>query len=180
VRIVCSYCRKDLGTKPPLADSSVTHGMCPACADHFSAQWEGMSYGEYLERFGFPVILVEGDVRVVAVNKPAGNLLGRQPSDLIGLLGGEALECAHALLPEGCGKTVCCATCTIRNTVTHTHRTGEAQRQVPATLQRKEELVNLLISTALEGKLVRVTIEPSSAAAGAGLQQGRDSGPRPD
>jgi PAS domain-containing protein len=160
VRVVCSYCRKDLGAKPPLDDADVTHGMCQACAVHFTAQWNGMSYGQYLEQFDFPVILVEGDVRVVATNRQACELLGRAPSDLIGLLGGEALECCHARLPGGCGRTVHCATCAIRNTVTRTHRTGEAMSRVPAALRRDDQIVSLLISTVAEGMLIRVTIEP--------------------
>jgi hypothetical protein len=163
VRVVCSYCRKDLGTKPPLSDASVTHGMCPDCSADFSAQWEGMSWTEYLARFDFPVILVEGDVRLVAINKPASDLLGHPPRELVGLLGGEALECAYARLPGGCGKTTHCPACIIRNSVTRTHLTGEALTRVPATLKRRDQSLVLLISTAREGELVRVTIEPQGA-----------------
>jgi PAS domain-containing protein len=160
MRVVCSFCRKEMGTKPPLRDGSVTHGMCPGCSEHFSAQWSGMSWDQYLERFTFPVLMVEGDVRLVALNRPASAMLGRPPEELVGLLGGEALECSHSRLPEGCGRTVHCSTCTIRNTVTATQRTGKPQLRVPATLRRKEGSKALLVSTSLEGKLVRVTLEP--------------------
>jgi hypothetical protein len=163
VRLICSYCRKDLGTKAPLRDGSVTHGMCVACGEYFGAQWNGMSYGQYLERFDFPVVMFEGDLRVVAINQPACAALGREAGELVGLLGGEAMECGRARLPGGCGKTVHCSTCTIRNTVTRTHRTGEALSRVPATLRRSDRAVDLLISTAREGKLVRVTIEQVAA-----------------
>jgi PAS domain-containing protein len=163
MRVVCSFCRKELGTKPPLKDGSVTHGMCPACSDHFTAQWSGMSWDQYLERFEFPVLMVEEEVRLVALNRPATALLGRPAEEVIGLLGGEALECSHSRLPEGCGRTVHCSTCTIRNTVNATHRTGKPQRRVPATLRRRDGSKPLLVSTALEGKLVRVTIEPPPA-----------------
>ena len=30
---ICSDCRKYMGEKPPYEDTSVTHGMCPACVD---------------------------------------------------------------------------------------------------------------------------------------------------
>jgi PAS domain-containing protein len=146
--------------KPPLRDGSLTHGMCRACGEHFGAQWAGISYGAYLERFPFPVVLVEGAGRVVAINRPACDFLGREPTDVIGLLGGEAMECARARLPGGCGKTVHCSTCTIRNSVTLTHRTGQAVTRAPARLRRSDRTFDLLISTALAGKLVRVTIEP--------------------
>lgn len=168
MRLVCSYCRKNLGMKPPLSDGSLTHGMCRACDEYFGAQWQGMSYGEYLERFAFPVLLVEEEVRVVAANEPAREFLGRQPREVIGLLGGEALECGHARLPEGCGKTVHCSTCTIRNTITRTQLTGEAMARVPARLRRSDRAVDLLVSTVREGKLVRVSIEPAAAGEGGG------------
>jgi hypothetical protein len=166
MRVICSFCRKDMGKKPPLSDGSMSHGMCPPCGDYFGAQWKGMTWGEYLERFAFPVLMVEDAMRLVAVNKPASDLLGRPPAELVGLLGGEALECAHSRLPEGCGRTVHCSTCTIRNSVLQTHRTGKGLDRVPATLRRSDRSLPLLVSTALEGKLVRVSIEPSPVAAG--------------
>jgi hypothetical protein len=160
MRLVCSYCQKKLGLKAPLSDGGLTHGMCPSCARHFAEQWRGMSYGHWLERFEFPVVLVEGEGRVVAINKPACDFLGRQPEDVIGLLGGEALECARSRLPGGCGKTVHCATCAIRNSVNETRATGQPLTRVPARLKRSERDYDLLVSTALEAPLVRVLIEP--------------------
>ena len=164
MRVVCSYCRKDLGTKPPLADVSMSHGMCQTCGEHFGALWGGMSWSQYLARFDFPVILVEGEGRFVGVNEAAGAMLGRTPEEVIGLLGGEAMECVHSRLPEGCGRTEHCATCTIRNTVSRTHRTGQAVSRVPATLRRRDQPLGLFISTAPEGQLVRVIIEPRVAS----------------
>jgi len=165
VHVVCSYCRKDMGTKPPLADGALSHGMCQACGEHFGALWGGLSWSQYLARFDYPVILVEGEGRFVGVNEAAGAMLGRSPEEVIGLLGGEAMECVYARLPEGCGRTEHCSTCTIRNTVSRTHRTGEAVNRVPATLKRRDHALSLLISTASEGNLVRVVIEPRVASA---------------
>jgi ferredoxin len=138
--------------------------MCVPCGEYFGAQWNGMSYGVYLERFAFPVVLVESEMRVVAINKPACDMLGRQPGEVVGLLGGEALECGHSRLPEGCGRTVHCSTCTIRNSVNRTNQTGETLSRIPATLRRPDRNVDLLVSTTREGKLVRVTIEPVAEA----------------
>jgi PAS domain-containing protein len=165
MHVVCSYCRKDMGTKPPLADGGLTHGMCQACGEHFGALWGGMSWSQYLARFDYPVILVEGEGRFVGVNEAAGSMLGRPPQEVIGLLGGEAMECVYSRLPEGCGRTEHCSTCTIRNTVSRTHRTGEAMSRVPATLKRRDHALSLLISTASEGNLVRVVVEPRVASA---------------
>ena len=47
--------------------------------------------------------------------------------------------------------------------MTRTHLTGEALTRVPATLKRRDQSLVLLISTAREGELVRVTIEPQGA-----------------
>jgi hypothetical protein len=158
MHVVCSYCAKDLGTKPPLQDGGVTHVMCPDCGVYFGAQWDGMTYDEYVARFQFPVVLVEPGARVVAINQPASDLLGRRPGEVKGLLGGEALECAHARLPGGCGRTVHCATCAIRNAVTRTHQTGRPLQRVPATLRRADRALELLVSTTLVGPVVRVDV----------------------
>jgi PAS domain-containing protein len=166
VRVVCSYCQRDLGRKEPLGDHAVTHAMCADCDAYFAEQWKGMSYGRYVDRFDYPVVLVEAEGRVVAMNQPACDFLGRRPRDVVGLLGGEAMECAYARLPGGCGKTEHCATCAIRQTVTATHRTGRAMTRVPATLRRRDGSVHqLLVSATLEGKVVRAVIEPAPAAA---------------
>jgi PAS domain-containing protein len=166
VRVVCSYCRKDLGRKEPYGDAAVSHAMCADCDAYFAEQWRGMSYGQYVGRFSYPVVLVEGEGRIVAMNRPACDFLGRRPRDVVGLLGGEAMECAHARLPGGCGKTEHCATCAIRQTVTATHQTGRAMTRVAATLRRRDhEVHQLLISTTLEGSVVRVVIEPAPAGA---------------
>lgn len=165
MRVVCSYCQKDLGRKPPLGDGGVTHAMCRECDAYFAAQWSGMSFEQYVARFDFPVVLVEGEAgRVVAMNQPACRFLGRSPREVVGLLGGEAMECAYARLPGGCGKTAHCAACAIRNSVTETHRTGRPLRRVPATLRRRDAVHQLLVSTTLEGRVVRVVIEPAEPA----------------
>ena len=61
-----------MGTKPPLRDGSLTHAMCPGCAEYFERQWSGLTHAEYLERFDFPVILMQEEGRVVAANRAAG------------------------------------------------------------------------------------------------------------
>ena len=163
MRVVCSYCRKDMGRKPPLRDGGVTHAMCADCDAYFGSQWSGRSYAAFVGRFDFPVVLVEAEGRVVAMNAAAGAFLGRPPGEVVGLLGGEAMECAYARLPEGCGRTVHCAACAIRNSVQETHRTGRTLTRVPATLRRADRQHGLLVSTRLEGKVVRAAIEPAEA-----------------
>jgi len=32
MRVICCYCKKDLGDKAPFDDNRVSHGACEACA----------------------------------------------------------------------------------------------------------------------------------------------------
>ena len=159
MKVVCSYCEAHLRDKEPLDDPSVSHGMCAPCLDHFRRQWRGLSLSEYLDAFTCPVVVFDGDCRTIAANRPAAEWLGRGPEEMLGLLGGEALECANARKPGGCGKTVHCRTCTVRNSVRATFETGEPCVRVPASLQRQEGPVRVLVSTCKRGPAVQVMIE---------------------
>ena len=94
-----------MGEKPPLEDERVSHAFCDACLDHYAAQWDGLTLGEYLDRFPFPVMAVDTSVRVVAMNTAMVDAISLELEEAIGRLGGEVLECVHARKPEGCGRT---------------------------------------------------------------------------
>jgi hypothetical protein len=34
---ICAWCKADMGTKEPLDDTSVSHGICVECANEFRA-----------------------------------------------------------------------------------------------------------------------------------------------
>jgi PAS domain-containing protein len=159
MRLVCSYCRKvirhDAGTRA----WDVSHGMCETCADHFGRLWDGMSISEYLETLSDPVIVVNGDGRVIGANQKLAALLGRERVELRGVLGGEAFACVHSRLPEGCGKTVHCRECTIRRAVTRVHESGEPLRRVPAWVETHDGRVDLRISASAHDGLVKVVVE---------------------
>lgn len=159
MNIVCSYCGKMLGTKPPMDNDMVTHGMCPACVEHFERQWSGLSLGEFLDDCEQPVIVFSGECRVIAVNQKMADLLGMSERELFGLLGGEAMECEYSRLPGGCGCTVHCETCAIRNSVNHTVETGDALYRVSALLKNGKGQVDLEISTKRVLGVVQVVIE---------------------
>jgi PAS domain-containing protein len=178
MRVVCSYCELDLGEKEPLDDPSVSHGMCGACQAHYRRQLKGLSLGEYLDDVSGPVLVVDEDVRMIAANRLMAELLGQRPGDLVGLRGGEVLECAYARRPGGCGQQVHCRTCAIRNSVKNTFSTGEPCVRVPAFLERKEGRLDVLVSTRKRGPVVQVLIE--NAPAGVGRPAPRDSGAEPD
>ena len=160
MKMICSYCRKDIGDKEPLEDSQVSHGMCQECAEHFSRQWDGLSMAEYLDSFDFPVMVSDGDGRVVAANQPMASMLGKDKRDVAGLLGGEAFECAYARLEEGCGQAEHCQTCTVRNTITSTYETGEPVYKQRCYVQHDSGRRYYLVTSVKLERSVQVTIEP--------------------
>jgi len=147
MRLQCSFCRCMYGQVEPLDDASISHGMCADCFEHFDRQWSGIGLEEYLDTFPFPVLAVDADSRIAAINEPAEAMVQRSSSEVRGLLGGEATECVYARLPGGCGQTRHCQFCTIRRTVMDTHLTGEPHRRVEATLNQEAGPVRFLIST---------------------------------
>ena len=159
MRVVCSYCRHELGEKEPLDDDMVSHGMCAECEGYFSRQWAGLRLGEHLDDIDLPAMAVDQDARVIAVNQRMAEMLGKNDREYFGLLGGEVMDCQFARLPEGCGKTVHCQTCTIRRTVTKAVDTGRPQLRVPAYLNQIDRRVNMLISAYEHDGFVRIVIE---------------------
>ena len=161
MKVVCSYCRAAMGEKEPLSDSRITHTMCGDCYEHFSRLWDGLHLGEFLDEFDFPVALFDGDLRVVAANQAMAERLGKSDREMFGLLGGEVLECAHARLPEGCGKTMCCKGCTVRRAVDRAHR-GVDQVDVPAWVDQEGGRQELRISARLVDGVVRLVIDDTA------------------
>jgi PAS domain-containing protein len=158
MRVVCSYCHKHLRDLPG-APAGVSHGMCPDCAAHFERLWAGMPLGEYLDDLPHPVMVVDGNARVIAVNGRMAAMLGRAPAELRGLRGGEALACSRSRLPGGCGNTIQCRECAIRGAVERVARTGRPVRRVPAYLRTAAGVIDLVVSARPRGGAVEVTVE---------------------
>jgi two-component system, chemotaxis family, chemotaxis protein CheY len=133
--------------------------MCPACYAHYSRQLKGLPLNEYLDGFDCPVLIVNGDGRMLASNLLAAQMLGKSEAEIVGLLGGEAMECEFARLPEGCGNTVHCETCTIRNTVMHTMTSRDAIKDAPVKLRKNGRLIHLFMSTNYMDGLVQIVID---------------------
>jgi PAS domain-containing protein len=168
MQAICSYCERDLGTREPLDDPSLTHGMCQDCFDHFANQWDGQRLGEYLDRFEAPVAAVDSDGRIIAINAAMAAMMGVASREAAGLLGGEFMECVHARLPDRCGGTVHCTACTVRSAVEHTMATGEAIARQPAHVNQPDGRLDMFISTTRSGDHVQLVIdgvaEPSRAS----------------
>jgi len=158
MKVVCSYCSRHLGEKAPRDDQRISHGMCDECRAYFERQIDGLPLDRYLDGFEAPVMIVDGDGRLVASNEMAATMCGKSQKELIGLLGGEAMECGYARLPGGCGRTVHCETCTIRNAVTATLENRQGLPHAGVKLKRENEEIQMTIGTTYIGGMVRIVI----------------------
>ena len=159
MKVICSYCGKEIGENEPLNNGRISYSICKGCLELNSKQIKGMSFNEYLNMFDVPVFIVNEEVRILAANKMAETLLGKPKEKFVGLLGGEALECVYARLPGGCGNTVHCVTCAIRNTVTSTIQSGVIHRHVPAKLHLEDEEIAMYLSTEIIGSSICIKIK---------------------
>ncbi len=161
---VCAWCGKGMGTvagsKHP--DDVLSHGICESCVDNLTFQL-GAPLETYLDSMPLPVLVVDGHNIVKAVNEKGCKVLGKERREIVQHLGGNVFECAHARLPEGCGRTVHCSGCAIRRSIMRTYETGESQSMVPATLSRGEDddasAVALTITTVKMGDLVLLRVD---------------------
>jgi hypothetical protein len=117
----CTWCGKILDSNDP---SFFSHGSCPECVRFYGDSPKRTSTKEFIESFSFPVLSVNANVMVFDANTPAQKLLGKGIEEITGRLGGEVIECLQSQLPGGCGQTICCIGCAIRQAVTMTHKTG--------------------------------------------------------
>ena len=146
---ICAWCGAILKPSEP---SFVTHGMCPKCQVAFVGGPGPVSLREYIGKFEFPIILVNSNVELIEANQRALEFFGKERDEIEGQLGGEVMECIHARRPGGCGKTVHCKACAIRNSVKATHETGRPLIDVESYQEIMTEdglkRVHLRISTA--------------------------------
>jgi PAS domain-containing protein len=140
----------------------ISHGICEPCRLDLLGDL-GTPLREFLETLQVPVVLAADDLVVEGANPAAQKVLGKAEEEMLGRRGGDVFDCAHASLPEGCGRTIHCSGCTIRNTVTDTYRNGTPHLRVPSTLTRGEadspQSVRLHISTERVGGKVLLKVE---------------------
>ncbi len=149
---VCAWCNKSMSpvkTGGKASANMVTHSMCSDCADNLDFQL-GVSLKEYLDSLKVPIIALDGNGSVIAVNS-AASVVCKQKSGIEPIEWQEKVyECAHARLPEGCKKTVHCSGCAIRFVTADAFRSGKSRQNVPAHLNHcssdMNEEIELLIS----------------------------------
>jgi hypothetical protein len=105
---------------------------------------------------------VDREIRLIACNRRAEALLGRVEESLLGLMGGEFMECRNAQMPEGCGRTSLCPGCPLRGSITGVLVSGKPVSRLPAHIRvkdkGKEAVREMVISAEKEGELIRITI----------------------
>ena len=164
---ICAWCKANLDPAQKGQDGPITHGICDDC---LKLMLDGSSsMDEFLDSLPQPILVVDSDARVLASNQAACDFLGKDREALGGTLGGEAMECIHSRAPGGCGGTVHCKSCTIRNSVTRTYATGRACWQVLAHMDlidsNSKAEVRFLISTEKLGDTVLLQIDDVAPAA---------------
>lgn len=100
------------------------------------------------------IILVDKNLNVININEYAANFLQKNVEELTGSLFGNALNCANSLKnPKGCGYSVDCKNCEIRNTILKTFKNNRSyqKKEVSMTFLKGNELkkFNFYLSTTL-------------------------------
>lgn len=165
---ICSYCEKHISGEPD-ESGKITHGMCTECYEYFDRQLDGLDFSTYLDQFEQPIAVINAEGRVLYLNDSLARMLEKSRESYLGMRGGEVMECMFARLPQGCGNTVHCSACTIRQTVMHTMTTGESRKTMPATLNQAGRKLDLKISTHKEGEVVYLKIDDMNLLIEAGL-----------
>ena len=165
MKVVCAWCNKEIGEMPHqegTPDFEVTHGICQSCKEYYLSNWH-ITLDQFLNRLEAPVLMVNAQGEIVSANDQALKILGKTLDQVSGFKGGEVMECAYARLPGGCGNTIHCPACTIRNSVMGTFETGKSLKSVPAYLNRQNgntiQKVELLISTEKVDDVVLLRID---------------------
>jgi hypothetical protein len=138
------------------------YGICPSCQADLAGD-AGVSIQSIIDRFPFPVLVVDEDVTVSVLNKRGQEILGVRPDPSSPRRGGELFGCVHSHLPGGCGRSIHCSGCALRRAVTATYHSREPLEHVPATLKTGEAddpaAVALTFSTSMRGSAVLVKID---------------------
>jgi nitrogen-specific signal transduction histidine kinase len=170
MKLVCAWCGVTIerpGYSQTL-DPGASHGMCPACYEALVAQESGVSLQRHIDSIPIPILLVDSNDAVVAMNAKAGSVLGKKLDATAKQPFGQVFDCIHSRLPEGCGRTIHCSGCQIRRSVAMTFETGEPQVLVPATLslESPDQLSDavLTITTVKRDELVLLRIEKAKDA----------------
>ena len=126
---------------------------------------EGVSLQEFLDSLIVPTILLDQKGSIQTVNEKARLFFNKDLFFFKGKAPGDVFECEYAKLPGGCGLTVHCSGCTIRQAITETFTSGRPVVKREATLKYagkgESQEIRYYISTRKTGDAVILQIEDS-------------------
>lgn len=163
MRRICAWCKKELTPREDMGlEKEITHGICSVCSLKFSSDIP-KNVKSMLDLIDEPVLVLDSLGIVKTANDSGLKLLDKDLDSVEEQLGGDALECAYASLPEGCGKTEHCKTCAIRNILMDTLASGKSYTNVPAYQKIRtpngERLMRYYISTEKIGEQILLRID---------------------
>ncbi len=159
MHLICSYCGDYIKEKEPFDVEKKTHGICQECFEPLLSQHKGLSHDEYLETFDVPVLVADSRGRIAAANQAALEMLDRPVERVFEMLGGEALECRYSRLPGGCGKTIHCETCTLRNLVLKSMERQVTLSNQFVTIDTEKGIKSLMVTVIYYHDFIHIVIE---------------------
>ena len=162
MKTVCAWCGKDMGSTTSVHyENLISHGICEDC--RFNLEYGSLSLEKFITKLDYPVMIVDQRVRVQGANQSAVEVLHESEEAMADQLAGDVIHCKYASFPEGCGETIHCAGCAIRNTAERTYKTGQSTRNVEAynilNTPTGPKHMRILISTEKIGNRVLLQID---------------------
>jgi PAS domain-containing protein len=119
-----------------------------------------------------PVFVVDGEMQIMDVYEAAMAVAGPDPSLVLQMRGGEALNCLNADESGRCGLSLFCKDCVIRNSVTkslHGERVTRRASRMNLVRRGRTEEVYMLVTTSVfafaKSKFVLLILEDISELA---------------
>ncbi len=160
----CLYCARHLGSVEEVDDHTerISHGVCPECLHLFMAG-TGQPIVDFLDSLPGIIYVIDRDGRFIGANTLGQKHASKKMDFSEKWLSGEVFECHHSKLPGGCGQTIHCKACTIRQAVTKTAETGISCIEVPAHMDLGEitdvKTTRFIISTEKVNDVVMLRID---------------------
>ena len=96
------------------------------------------------------LMLLDGNGNIHRINRAAASVVGKTEAEVVGMRGGDALNCPYAK-EAGCWNGPYCHKCAIRRTVDDTFETGKSRYMVPVELSMviggNSKIMSFLLST---------------------------------
>ncbi len=169
---ICAWCKVALGSFHLKEDSLIdipeeTHGICQNCSASFISNGRGQDFLDYIDSLPTNILVVDENARAIHANTMNLLALGKDLSEVRDKLGGVIFNCEYSHLPGGCGNTLHCPQCVIRNAVIGTMSDSQPRSDIRADLYQRQPDGNnvwfsVIFSTEKAGSVVLMRINAIS------------------